>query len=99
MNKITILHAVNPTFTAAVQQERVAVGSYVSEKSGEDAAHEAFHITNAPDEILRVSQKTLKNEAGLNRKRSLSIGDAVMVQNKFGQTEVLLCDSFGWTKI
>jgi hypothetical protein len=96
---VTILHAVNPTFRAEVEQERVAVGSYVSDQSGEDAAHEAYHITNAPGEILKVSEKVLLKEAGLNGKRSLSVGDVVTVRDFAGRTKVFLCDSFGWKEI
>ena len=99
-NTITILHAINPTFSDKdVELHRVAVGSYKTEKAGEDAAEEAYHITNAPGEILRMSEKALLKEGGLSGKRSLSVGDAVMVQDFAGRAKVFMCASSGWKEI
>jgi len=76
--------------------------SYYTDLSGEQAAEEAFHLTNAPSELLTEEQKQiLKNE---NFKGpSLSVGDVIRVEsvlrmNKNSLPEYYLCKSFGWEK-
>jgi hypothetical protein len=73
--------------------------TYVSKLKGEEAAEEAFHLTNAPDEYLEESQKEML--ALLDFKGpSLSAGDVVRVAPVLNDTfpEYYMCKSFGWEK-
>lgn len=62
------------------------------EKSGEDAAEEAFDLTNNP------SRDVDRRIAGFVNHRSLSTGDVVRV---IGYDDVAdyICKSFGWEKM
>ena len=80
-------------------RDRTEGMTYVSKLKGEEAAEEAFHLTNAPDEWLEESQKEML--ALLDFKGpSLSVGDVVrvapVVDKKF--PEYYMCKSFGWEK-
>jgi len=75
--------------------------SYASPLEGEQAAEEAFHLTNAPLECLDERQQDLLGE--LNFKGpSLSVGDVVRVESYIKQhstpAEYYICKSFGWEK-
>jgi hypothetical protein len=80
-------------------QKRQEIFQYRSALGGEQAAEEAFHITNAPEECLTEEQKAI---LAINQFEgpSLSVGDIVRVQSC--QTNLLpeyyLCKSFGWEK-
>ena len=80
-------------------QDREEVFVYHSTKEGEQAAEEAFHITNAPDECLDDNQKAILK---INQFKgpSLSVGDVVKVttypRNPDDLPKYYLCKSFGW---
>ena len=63
----------------------------------EALAEEAFHITNAPEELLSEPQKEWERIHRKNRAPSLSVGDVVQVTHAYG-TEFYLCLSSGWKK-
>lgn len=76
--------------------------SYYTDLSGQEAAEEAFHLTNAPLELLSEEQKQILKEENF-KGPSLSVGDIVRVEsvirlknNSF--PEYYLCKSFGWEK-
>jgi hypothetical protein len=64
--------------------------SYSSLKEGEKADEEAFHILNAPLDILSPYQREIVRD---HRSHSLSVGDVVEVEG----VEYLCC-SHGWEK-
>jgi hypothetical protein len=68
-----------------------------TQQSWEELAEEAFHITNAPEELLSEYQQCwLKFHHRTNlRAPSLSVGDVVQVTHEFN-TEFYLCRSSGW---
>ena len=73
--------------------------NYKSSLSGEKAAEEAFHLTNAPEECLEDDQKELLKS--LNFKGpSLSVGDVVRVEPivRTSLPEYYICKSFGWER-
>lgn len=61
----------------------------------EALAEEAFHITNAPEELLSEPQKEWERIHRNNLAPSLSVGDVVQVTHPHG-TEFYLCRSSGW---
>lgn len=63
----------------------------------EALAEEAFHITNAPEELLSEPQKEWERIHRKNRAPSLSVGDVVQVTHPHG-TEFYLCRSSGWER-
>ena len=72
---------------------------YTTDKSGESAAEEAFHISNAPEELLSAREKDIKVRW---KGRSLSVGDIVIVaecsDNVLNQTHYLCCSN-GWKQL
>ncbi len=80
-------------------QARTEGISYGSALIGEEAAEEAFHITNAPDDCLEDSQKQILKEQDF-RGPSLSVGDVVKVGPIIRESlpEYYMCKSFGWEK-
>lgn len=82
-------------------QDREQGISYTSKLSGEKAAEEAFHLTNAPDDSLTESQKSLLKFLEF-KGSSLSVGDVVRVEQYLGSrsvpAEYYMCKSFGWEK-
>jgi hypothetical protein len=79
--------------------ERVEGISYKSSLTGEAAAEQAFHLTNAPESCLEEDEKILLEE--LNFKgRSLSVGDVVRVEPivRTSLPEYYLCKSMSWEK-
>ena len=81
--------------------DRQEVFLFHSERDGEAAAEEAFHLTNAPEEILTEDQKAIlaQNEF---KGPSLSVGDIVKVTSypriPSEMPDYYLCKSFGWEK-
>ncbi len=88
-----------PCFTEKKDADREFALWYYSDKTGEAAAEEAFHISNAPDELLTDKQKHIRQRW---KGRSLSVGDAVGLIEKSDDQIVIqryLCCSFGWKQI
>ena len=86
-------------FTEAEDAEREFALWYYSDKTGEAAAEEAFHISNAPDELLNQKEQDIKRRW---KGRSLSVGDVVSVNNiedGIVVTEHYLCCGNGWKQI
>lgn len=74
--------------------------SYYTDLSGEQAAEEAFHITNAPSDLLSEDQKRILLEQHF-KGPSLSTGDIVRVESTIRGSvlaEYFLCKSVGWEK-
>ena len=74
--------------------------SYRSCFSGEKAAEECFHLTNAPDDYLEEEHKEILKEHQFQGP-SLSVGDIVRVEpfvKGSKMPEYYLCKSFGWEK-
>lgn len=69
--------------------------SYLTHKDGIEAADEAFHIFNAPPELLAVEQKMILDAYN---GPSLSVGDIVEVYPEKGEgtPKAYLCASIGW---
>ena len=70
--------------------------SYLTHKSGFEAAEEAFHIFNAPEELLPIEQKMILEAYD---GPSLSVGDIVEVYPEEGSSippKAYLCASVGW---
>ena len=73
--------------------------TYKTSLVGEDAAEEAFHLTNAPEECLSDEHKFLLKSLDF-KGPSLSVGDMVRVAPIVynGVSEYYLCKSQGWEK-
>ena len=75
--------------------------SYKSAFKGEEAAEEAFHLTNAPEECLEDKHKQIIKEQQF-KGPSLSVGDVVKVEPIIRSSKKLpeyyLCKSFGWER-
>ena len=75
-------------FTSDWSLPRKHVYTYLTEAEGYDACEEAFHMFNAPLELLEEWQQCIaKGYSGT----SLSVGDIVEVND-----EEYLCCSLGW---
>lgn len=86
-------------FTEQEDAHRKFAFWYWTTKTGENAAQEAFHISNAPDELLSPREKDIKLRWKV---RSLSVGDAVLVRPKsYGsyQDKSYLCCGSGWKEL
>lgn len=86
-------------FTETIDAERVFALWYYSDKTGEAAAEEAFHISNAPDELLNQKEKDIKLRW---KGRSLSVGDIVSVADADDLDMVekrYLCCACGWKEL
>lgn len=75
-------------FTPREDLNRSNLFSYKTELSGEDAAEEAFHLTNIPSGYLTDDQKEKVEGYKFS---SLSVGDIVEVND-----EKFLCMPSGW---
>ena len=74
--------------------------SYRSKLIGENAAEEAFHLTNAPEDCLEDEHKEIIKEQQF-KGPSMSVGDIVRVEpvvKGSKMPEYYLCKSFGWEK-
>ena len=90
MNQITILMTPFNPFGARTNDHK-EVFSFQSEKVGMEAAELAFHLTNAPLEVLSdEEQKIIEKYKG----RSLSVGDIVKVNDT-----KYLCQMMGWMEV
>jgi hypothetical protein len=77
-------------FEADWDLPRKHVYTYLTDAKGQEAAEEAFHIFNAPEDMLKEWQKFIaKGYSG----PSLSVGDLVEVDGKD-----YLCCSVGWKR-
>lgn len=65
---------------------------WVVDVEGEDAAEEAFDLSNNP-----CRQEERNTHYGEHR--SVSVGDVVVVANRTEGKKFYLCDSFGWVAI
>jgi hypothetical protein len=80
--------------------EREPGFSYQSKLKGEEAAEEAFHLTNAPEDCLEDNHKEILAEQQF-KGPSLSVGDVVRVEpivKGSKMPEYYLCKSFGWER-
>jgi len=80
--------------------ERESGFSYQSKLKGEEAAEEAFHLTNAPEDCLEEDHKEILKEHQF-KGPSLSVGDVVRVEpivKRSKMPEYYLCKSFGWER-
>ena len=77
-------------FEADWSLPRKHVYTYITEAKGQEAAEEAFHIFNAPEDMLKEWQQYLMKGYS---DQSLSVGDIVEVNG-----EEYLCCSVGWKK-
>jgi hypothetical protein len=82
------LHA----FTSDWDLPRKHTFTYFTDKDGEEAAQECYHITNAPLEILNEFEKHIAEQFRATKTMSLSVGDVVRV----GDEVEYLCASEGW---
>jgi len=82
-------------------RSRVESLTYETNTTHEMAAEEAFHITNAPEELLDENQKCILKESGF-KGSAVSTGDIVRVDAWPKQSavpaEYYLCKSVGWEK-
>jgi hypothetical protein len=67
--------------------------TYTTEKEGQEAAEEAFHLLNAPREYL--TKEEAKKVQGFGG-HSLSVGDVVEIESATGKKSQFLCQSCGW---
>ncbi len=85
------LPSINDDFVAGLYSKRSATID-VGDLEGEDAAEEAFDLTNNP---YRQDERVVKYGRG----QSLSSGDIVEVTGPVNGTEYWVCLSFGWSKL
>jgi hypothetical protein len=94
-NTVDIFLNVGPTkFTENVEGYRILAFTYQSKHSGDDAADEAFIMSNAPSLLLPDETYELKKEYYKSPKRPITIGDAVVVND-----DIYLCIEDGWKKL
>jgi hypothetical protein len=87
---IKIFQQTSPNFQADWDVPRKQTLVYSTLKKGETAAEEAFHLLNAPLDLLSPWQRDIVRD---HRSHSLSVGDVVEVDG-----EKYLCASRGWIK-
>jgi len=83
-------------------QDRQSGFSYQSKFEGEEAAEEAFELTNAPEDYLTEEQQQILEEQSF-KGPSTSVGDIIKVEpivrgTKAKLSEYYLCKSRGWEK-
>ena len=101
MTEVEIYLNIDPEhrFTEKEDADREFALWYYSDKTGEAAAEEAFHISNAPDEMLSQKEKDIRLRW---KGRSLSVGDVVVVINIEDALVIrkhYLCCGSGWKQI
>jgi hypothetical protein len=79
-------------FTSDWSLPRRHAFTYYTDKDGERAAEQAYHITNAPESILNEFEQHIAELFRATRTMSLSVGDVVRV----GDEVEYLCASEGW---
>lgn len=100
MSSIELHLAIEPVFRDDTQVPRKFSFAYECEAEGEEAAELAFHITNAPSEILTAAQREIERKFRAEgiRPRCLSVGDSVVVI-KDGVRKEFLCKGQGWEEL
>jgi len=81
-------------FTENPEGYRVSVLEYQSSMEADEAAEEAYILTNAPDLLLNERLINLRRQYYSRVKRSLCTGDVVVVDD-----ESFLCLNDGWKKL
>jgi len=84
------LKGLGRAFEADWSLPRTHAYTYLTDKKGQEAAEEAFHIFNAPADLLEEWQQFIQQGYTFP---SLSVGDLVEVNG-----EDYLCCSVGWEK-
>jgi len=80
-------------FTSDWNLPRKHTFTYFTDKDGEAAAEECYHITNAPGEFLESEfEQHIAEQFRATRTMSLSVGDVVRV----GDRVEYLCAPEGW---
>jgi hypothetical protein len=79
-------------FTSDWDLPRNHTFTYFTDKDGEEAAQECYHITNAPESILNEFGRHIAGLFRASKTMSLSVGDVVRV----GDEMEYLCASQGW---
>jgi hypothetical protein len=79
-------------FTSDWNLPRKHAFTYFTAKDAEEAAQEAYHITNAPESILNEFEQHIAELFRATKTMSLSVGDVVRV----GDRVEYLCASEGW---
>ena len=79
-------------FTTDWNLPRKYTFTYFTDKDGEEAAQECYHITNAPESILNEFERHVADRFLKAKIMSLSVGDVVRV----GDEVEYLCASEGW---
>jgi nicotinamidase-related amidase len=80
-------------FTSDWDLPRKHTFTYFSDKDGEEAAEQAYHITNAPDSFLENEfEKHIAQQFRSTKTMSLTVGDVVRV----GDEVEYLCAPTGW---
>ena len=85
-------HAGQFAFTSDWNLPRKHTFTYFTDKDGEEAAQECYHITNAPEAILNDFERHIADLYRATKTMSLSVGDVVQVGNEVEY----LCASQGW---
>ncbi len=99
MNAINIYFPLDTTFRMDANAKVAWKFNYESPLSGKAACNEAFHIFNAPHELLKEKEQMIATQYRAKRLRSLSVGDVVeVVTNENGKPtyQSFVCASFGW---
>jgi hypothetical protein len=81
-------------FTENPEGYRVSILEYQSSMEADEAAEEAYILTNAPDLLLNERLVRLRHQYYSRVKRSLCAGDVVVVDNEY-----FLCLNDGWKKL
>ena len=81
-------------FTENPEGYRVSVLEYQSSLKADEAAEEAYILTNAPDLLLNERLTNLRHQYYSRVKRPLYAGDVVVVDG-----ESFLCLNDGWKKL
>ena len=67
--------------------------------SDERICEHAFHIFNAPDELLNDWEKDIRSDARDEKLTYLSVGDTVTIENEEdGSITSYICENLGWKK-
>lgn len=98
MSKIKLYHVDEFTGRENKNADHHFVFEFDSPEIGKGAAELAFHITNAPFDLLDEKEKEISKQYRALRVRSLSVGDFVVVEGKEIQ-EKFLCASCGWKTV
>ena len=87
---------VSPDVTALVTAYLhiyIDAGKFVVPQNGEDAAEEAYDVTNNP------SREDERFSIGMGEHRPVCVGDVVQVMNDNGRITNYVCNAMGWTTL